>query len=325
MASIVGLFLVMCLSVSGGDASSAPSSAFTVFGYLPEYRLSGFNYEAAFQTGLTHLIFFSIEISADGLPAALDRLPSKAQAAEARAAADKVGGKLLISFGGNSRSQNYAFMTAKAVRRVKFLEALEAILVEYGFDGVDYNWEYPANEAEWASWKSLLKESKERLLRGQSVPVVTFTIYVDPMHYRHITQKRIIDEADYVLAMAYDQHGEHSTMSFYQSSIDLAREHKVPLSKFVPGLPFYARHVRNGEPKTHQELINMKVPFKGSYVGQYYWNPPDVLEQKTRMARAAGLAGVMIWELGQDIQPLTDDRSLMRGLQRGLSSENNEL
>ena len=64
---------------------------FRVFGYLPEYRLGGFNYSAAFNTGLTHLIFFSLEIDPKtGHPSALDRLPSKRAAAEARAAADKV-------------------------------------------------------------------------------------------------------------------------------------------------------------------------------------------------------------------------------------------
>jgi len=326
---MIGSSLSLCIVLFVSALSDAyAKEPFTVFGYLPEYRLNNFNYDAAFQTGLTHLIFFSIEIDSNGLPSALDRLPSQTQAREARAAANKVGGKLMVSFGGNSRSQNYALMTSSAARRRSFLEALNGILTSYQLDGVDYNWEYPANDAEWRSWKFLLKESKTTLLKAQGkVPVVTFTIYVDPAHYVYITRKAIIDEADYVLAMAYDQPGEHATIEFFQRSIDLARQYGVPLEKFVPGLPFYARHVQHGEAKTMQELRDM-MGLKGggwkptgNYVGPYFFNPPSVIEEKTRLAKTQGVGGVMIWELGQDLQPLSQETSLMRGVHRGLGAQ----
>ena len=32
----------------------------------------------------------------------------------------------------------------------------------------------------------------------------------------------------------------------------------------------------------------------------YYFNSARLIERKTRLARALGLAGVMIWEVGQD-------------------------
>ena len=79
---------------------------FSVFGYLPEYRLRGFDYDGAFASGLTHLIYFSLEVSKKtGLPSALDRLPTANDAAKARIAADKYDGKIMISLGGNARSE----------------------------------------------------------------------------------------------------------------------------------------------------------------------------------------------------------------------------
>ena len=34
--------------------------------------------------------------------------------------------------------------------------------------------------------------------------------------------------------------------------------------------------------------------------GGYYFNGPDLIMRKTRLARELGLGGVMIWEVGQD-------------------------
>jgi hypothetical protein len=96
-------------------AASADDQQFSVFGYLPEYRLRGFDYEGAFASGLTHLIYFSLEVSKKtGLPSALDRLPTANDAARARIAADKHDGKIMISFGGNARSEGIGSVSARA-------------------------------------------------------------------------------------------------------------------------------------------------------------------------------------------------------------------
>jgi hypothetical protein len=42
--------------------SNHNTNNFTVFGYLPEYRLNNFDYENCFRLGVTHLIFFSLEV-----------------------------------------------------------------------------------------------------------------------------------------------------------------------------------------------------------------------------------------------------------------------
>ena len=135
----VAVFGVLCFTFI---ATKAAKTEFTVFGYLPEYRLNNFDYEGAFAAGLTHLIYFSLEVHpVSGLPSALDRLPREHEVIRARIAADKHNGKLLLSFGGNSRSAGFGFMTMKKSRRRKFLEALKELLQRYDFDGVDYNWE----------------------------------------------------------------------------------------------------------------------------------------------------------------------------------------
>lgn len=247
--------IIIVAYVVGVCCRKEPEKQFAVFGYLPEYRLNNFDYEGVFSSGLTHLIFFSLEIDKQtSLPKALDRLPSKADVQRARIAADSVNGKLLISFGGNARSDGFGEMTSTPKKRHKFLTALDKLLEEYNLDGVDYNWEYPRSAEEWDSWGLLMRESKQLLLQHRrkkrinksqnitntntdtnanetlsstssgdetvksvtrsSVPVVTFTMYLDANHYKVIQHFDLLTTADYVHCMAYDSRGKHSTIDF---------------------------------------------------------------------------------------------------------------
>ncbi len=43
---------------------SIHADAFAVIAYLPEWRYEGLDYKGAFDHGLTHLIFFSLEVRA---------------------------------------------------------------------------------------------------------------------------------------------------------------------------------------------------------------------------------------------------------------------
>ena len=57
-------------------------------------------------------------------------------------------------------------MVIKKSHRAGFLEALDKLLLEYGFDGVDYNWEYPQNEQEWKGLVELMRESRGLVRRA---------------------------------------------------------------------------------------------------------------------------------------------------------------
>ena len=316
------------------DVGSTPPAAgvatkrpFASFGYLPEYRLGGFNYSAAFRTGgLTHLIFFSIEVDPETHePKALDRLPSREQAAEARRAADAVGGKLLLGFGGNSRSLGFAEMVENSARRLKFIQATNHLLTTYGFDGVDYNWEYPASAREWRLWGKLMEESKRYLLGGAEANVVTFTMYQDPRHAEVIRRFDLLRHADYVHCMSYDQRGRHSTLEFGKEGIEMGLTQLggglATAAKFTLGVPFYARHVETGEPKTYGELASGVKSRKTNQIGKYYFNSQQLIFTKTRLAMEAGLGGVMIWELGQDLQPCDSKKSLLWGVAEAVTGK----
>ena len=72
VASLLFLALMGVVPISYGLKKEI-----AVFGYLPEYRQSNFDYAGYFSKGLTHLIFFSLQVNPETyFPDALDRFIS---------------------------------------------------------------------------------------------------------------------------------------------------------------------------------------------------------------------------------------------------------
>ena len=187
------------------DAVRRVPQRFAVFGYVGQVEsdVDGqkpFDYEAAFQSGVTHFIIHSIWVSSEGLPTGLERLPSKEQASAARAATDKVGGKILLSLGGGQRpngdDNHYGYMSEKAHRRRKFVVAVDAILSEYRFDGVDFGDYEPRREHMWGWWRAVLEDAKAR------IAIVTISIMVKAHRYQKLVAHDIVDEVDFVFVKA---------------------------------------------------------------------------------------------------------------------------
>lgn len=94
-------------------------------------------------------IFFLQTITRPYILALTGRFPLRPQLMQARNASEKHGTKLLICFGGNSRTNGFPRMVSSKATRRKFLDNLTALLDKHGMHGVDYNWEYPQNEKDW--------------------------------------------------------------------------------------------------------------------------------------------------------------------------------
>ena len=73
--------------------------------------------------------------------------------------------------------------------------------------------------------------------------------------------------------------------------------------KLALGVPFYGRNRLNlGDASTYRD-VGQRAPHLSpstDEVGDVYFNGVDTLQRKVAFAREARLAGLMIWELGQD-------------------------
>jgi len=309
--------LMACMTV-------APVSPTNVVGYMPEWRHEGADF-TRLSLHLTHLIFFSLEITPKGDITALDRLPRPELMEEARQAAATNNMKLLVCFGGNGRSGGFSVMTRNEKNRKRFITNLLDLMEKFGLDGVDYNWEYPGYRMgrgyleekeiykDYEGLAKLMKETKEAF-RG-SGRVITMAYYPDTKQEHLIHLFKIAESADLLHSMSYDQGGpNHSPRDMAVRTISQARAADLPLAKLCLGLPFYGRTDRvEGDWVTYEDLVqqhslsdNQDSVVKEGGVGVGF-NGRSTIGWKVGRALEAGLGGVMVWEVGQDcrVHPVT--------------------
>merc|ERR1719443_1269065 len=143
--------------------------------------------------------------------------------------------------------------------------------------------------------------------------------------------------------MSYDKGGaQHSSLQYGRDSVDQGRDH-LPPEKLTMGVPFYGRHSQSGDWTTYEDLVQRHHPLapdldsvsapdaKGATIG---FNGVKTIEEKTRYALENGIAGVMIWEVGQDCRLVpvvhgkdthartcpTDDSSLLLAITRATAA-----
>ena len=89
-------------------------------------------------------------------------------------------------------------------------------------------------------------------------------------------------------------------------------------SKFTLGIPFYARSVR--KPRGCEDIRRVASGHDENVrrIGESHRDSRSILcptfSEKVRLAREHGFAGVMAWELGQDVTPATREDSVARAI-----------
>lgn len=137
-----------------------------------------------------------------------------------------------------------------------FVNDCVSIINDYGLDGIDIDWERPA-ESEKKNYTALMKALYTRVKANNSEHLVTTATAAGPWQYPSFDLENSIQYIDYINLMAYDlQTNAKSThhSALYAStkgytvggcSIDetlpLYNRLGVPNSKIIMGLPFYGR------------------------------------------------------------------------------------
>jgi len=161
---------------------------------------------------------------------------------------------------------------------------------------------------------SLLRETK--LLFKESGRVVTVAYYPDTRQESLLTLVDAHRHVDLLHSMSYDQGGaQHSPRELAEKTITQARTAGLPLEKLTLGVPFYGRDSDRGDWVTYEDLIQQHsdlLPEDDSVVKVVMekgdlkerkiigFNGEETLKWKAELAFGNGLAGLMIWEVGQD-------------------------
>ena len=200
-------------------------------------------------------------------------------------------------------------MATDARTRKQFIENLVRFCRQNQFDGIDFDWEHPENPVEEKAYADLIVETHQAFQpRGLLVTVALAAWQrVEP---------RALAAADRIHLMAYDHDGpRHSTPQRARADVEQLTKRGASREKICLGLPLYGRGMADrSQSMTYAEILARYKPDPAAdEAGGIYFNGPETIRRKTRYARDAGLAGVMIWELGQDAP---GDDSLLRAIRQ---------
>jgi GH18 family chitinase len=276
------------VAATGPGITADRAAPFSVVGYLPWYRLKAWS---PAQVGpLTDLVYFGVQPTTSGeLPdAPIDR----ATLETLRGLKRSTRSRLHLCVGGGDRSAGFAPLVGDARLRRTFVRRLRDLCQRAEFDGVDYDWEYPAGTSQLADYRKLLEETR-RSLGNRRVITVAQSPWRD-------FGRAIYEAVDRVHVMSYNHKHPHARLADSRADIERMLGFGCPREKLVLGVPFYGRNQR-GRSRTYAEIVRSKQFESGSdIIDGFAFNSRKTLQQKTRYARESGLAGIMVWEIGQD-------------------------
>jgi len=269
-------------------------SQFRVTGYLPTYRLSAI--EPSRLPYLTDLVFFAGTPNADGSLNINKSQHSQWQQVKRWGQEYHLRIHLGVKdLGDLPYEQSLAKITASPNLRQRFVQSLTTQALEHGFAGVDIDWEYPRGES-LGYFVAFLKD-----LRAAFDPYgLELSIAVSP--YAPVLSESY-QYVDQVHLMSYDDKGIHSSYEKTVQHLKIILK-QVPPHRVLLGLPFYGRLNSTsgmGQAMSYRDIVKTFGPRPDDdHAGGFYYNGPQTIAQKTRLARRSGLLGVMVWELGQD-------------------------
>eukprot|EP00978_Attheya_sp_CCMP212_P021644 scaffold63488_cov51-Attheya_sp.AAC.3 len=335
MLWIVAFFLVsttFSLVVRGDDTM-------VIGGYMPDYRSSMDMTSAALN--MTDLILFSVSPDSDGsidgtccLNKDIYKKAREARTKKSETIKDSHGVtnesygddlKIWVSVGGGGRSDGFGSIARDERKRARKEEQL---------DGVDFDWEQPANQEEFIYYLHLIVEAsvvfrKEGILLSVAV------------HYKQVLPEDVYDAVDRIHLMAYDMKPPSSgdfhfaRFDMVQDAVETLLKSGCPSSKIILGIPSYARHVHNhGLVQTYADIIQVHsedfdrdltyddIADFAEYDDFVFQSPMDV-ETKVGYAKYKNLGGIFLWEIGQDQQqkPFAPGGILLSAAAHAMSEE----
>ncbi|KFY47830.1 hypothetical protein V496_10420 [Pseudogymnoascus sp. VKM F-4515 (FW-2607)] len=181
--------------------------------------------------------------------------------------------KVLIALGGWTFSdpgvwQNvFPTMASTAENRATFIRNALGWLSQYGYDGIDFDWEYPGaddrggSDGDGENYTALLKELRAAIDASGREYIVTFTAPSSYWYLRHFDITDMMAYVDWVNLMSYDLHGvwdsdnpignqvlAHTNLTEIDLALDLFWRNDVEPSKIVLGLGFYGRSFKLSSP-----------------------------------------------------------------------------
>ncbi|GAW02136.1 glycoside hydrolase family 18 protein [Lentinula edodes] len=214
--------------------------------------------------------------------------------------------KVLLSIGGWTYSQegHFDFVT-DATLRANFVTQAVSYIENFGFDGIDLDYEYPANTAQGQGFSDLITELRTAFnnlaaQKGDSTPYeLTAAVSANASNYQWLNIPQVDAALTYWNLMAYDYAGSWLSWSDNQANLydgqrtgintDMAVKGYIAagatVSKINLGIPIYGR--------AFEETSGLGQPYNG--IG------PGTFEAGVYQYKVLPLAGASVFENTTDV------------------------
>lgn len=233
--------------------------------------------------------------------------------------------KVMLSVGGWG-SGRFSEMAADSIKRKSFAEDCLKAVEEFGLDGIDIDWEYPASSSAGISSSPSDRENFNLLMRdlrsvlGQDrLLTLASSAYAEYIDFRSC-----IRYLDFVNIMTYDManapyhhaplYASDNTKGTCVGAVKAHMDAGVPASMLVLGMPFYGRGgtmmpkfvdynditVTEGLQQIWDEQA--QAPYLSDMDGNLVlgYDTPRSLRLKSVYVKEHGLLGAMYWEYAGD-------------------------
>ncbi|MDB5251712.1 MAG: hypothetical protein JWP27_881 [Flaviaesturariibacter sp.] len=303
-----------------------PAFGYYVVGYFPSYRNLADIPDIKFRMcNVINYAFFSVNASA-GLT-----VPSGSNASALIARAHTNGAKVMMSIndGSGDGKTNFKAMASSSATRLTFINDVMAKVRQYGFDGVDVDWEFPTtSDGTDVTFTALMKELSDSLHRDAKyylTAALTAGKYAGGI--RDAIKSDLFPVVDFFNIMAYDDfsttvpYKQHSDYNLAVTCLNYwLTTRGMPKEKCVLGFPAYGRAsgiTQSGTILTYRDILSRSgssqsdsaVVTNGSFTNYtIYYNGQPTVKKKAILAKQIA-NGVMVWEKWQDAM---DGNSLLK-------------
>lgn len=234
--------------------------------------------------------------------------------------------KIMMMVGGwGAHADGFSMMAKDEKKRDEFCHSVNEHMKNYGFDGIDIDWEYPTVSADnetgrddndTKNFNILLKQLRDSL--GTS-KIISFA---SSSSAKYVDWPTAIKYIDYVNVMTYDMgaapNGHNSALhksSTFSSrsceeSVELHQKAGVPLGRQVMGIPFYGKAEKSPAAGTKIFEYSVKYNEMAAILNDGLYKSKPLARPVSRRWESTACVPYLVDESGKNVLSYDDEESV---------------